>query len=76
MVKRNQRRNVRWLRKLSKRKSKEGIAITTELVGIRNLKTTGNYRLEFDVFEIDSHKIAELIMKLNKAFMMGLVEID
>tara|TARA_R110000803_G_scaffold182690_2_gene245072 strand:- start:4945 stop:5061 length:117 start_codon:yes stop_codon:yes gene_type:complete len=37
---------------------------------------TGNYRLEFDVFEIDSHKVAKLIMKLNKAFMMGLVEVD
>jgi len=57
-------------------KPKDGIALTTELVGIRNLKTTGNYRLEFDVFEIDSPKVADLILKLNKAFMMGLVEID
>lgn len=57
-------------------RKKEGIAITTELVGIKNLKMTGNYRLEFDVFEIDSPKVAELIMKLNKAFMMALVEVD
>jgi len=27
----------------------EGNALTVELVGIKNLKTTGNYRLEFDV---------------------------
>jgi hypothetical protein len=57
-------------------KKKEGVTITTELVGIKNLKMTGNYRLEFDVFEIDSPKVAELIMKLNKAFMMALVEVD
>ena len=53
-----------------------GITITTELVGIRNLKTTGNYRLEFDVFEIDTDKVKHLITKLNKAYMMALVEID
>lgn len=55
---------------------KDGVVITTELVGIKNLKTTGNYRLEFDVYEIDSHKVAELILKLNKAFVMALVEYD
>ena len=41
-------------------KEDKGIVLTTELVGIRNLKTTGNYRLEFDVFEIDTHKVKEL----------------
>lgn len=58
------------------KKDKEGIVLTTELVGIRNLKTTGNYRLEFDVFEIDTHKVKELIDKLNKAYVMALVEYD
>ena len=54
----------------------EGNALTVELVGIKNLKTTGNYRLEFDVYEIDTDKVKDLITKLNKAFMMGLVEIN
>tara|TARA_R100000995_G_scaffold52368_2_gene25400 strand:- start:3128 stop:3307 length:180 start_codon:yes stop_codon:yes gene_type:complete len=54
----------------------EGSALTVELVGIKNLKTTGNYRLEFDVYEIDTDKVKDLITKLNKAFMMGLVEIN
>ena len=59
------------------RKNKdEGVALATELVGIKNLKSTGNYRLEFDVYEIDTHKVKELIDKLNKAFMMALVELD
>ena len=57
-------------------KNREGITLTTELVGIKNLKTTGNYRLEFDVFEIDTHKVKELIDKLNKAYVMALVEYD
>tara|TARA_R100000781_G_scaffold112658_1_gene80090 strand:- start:175 stop:354 length:180 start_codon:yes stop_codon:yes gene_type:complete len=57
-------------------KEKEGITLTTELVGIKNLKTTGNYRLEFDVYEIDTGKVKELIDKLNKAFVMALVEYD
>jgi methionine-rich copper-binding protein CopC len=65
-------------RKKQKKLSKEdkGIVLTTELVGIKNLKTTGNYRLEFDVFEIDTHKVKELIDKLNKAYVMALVECD
>jgi len=54
----------------------EGNTLTVELVGIKNLKTTGNYRLEFDVYEIDTDKVKDLITKLNKAFMMGLVEIN
>lgn len=54
----------------------EGNALTVELVGIKNLKTSGNYRLEFDVYEIDTDKVKDLITKLNKAFMMGLVELN
>jgi len=51
-------------------------ALTVELVGIKNLKTTGNWRLEFDVYEIDSDKVKELFDKINKALMMALVELD
>ena len=58
------------------KEQKEGVVLTTELVGIKNLKTTGNYRLEFDVYEIDTDKVKELITKLNRPFMMGLVEYD
>tara|TARA_Y100000310_G_scaffold313088_1_gene361037 strand:+ start:440 stop:673 length:234 start_codon:yes stop_codon:yes gene_type:complete len=68
-------RKRQWVNALSK-KENNGITITTELVGIKNLKTTGNYRLEFDVFEIDTDKVKELINKLNKPFMMALVEYD
>mgnify|MGYP007077409554 CR=1 FL=1 len=46
------------------------------LDSIKNLKSTGNYRLEFDVYEIDTAKVKELIDKLNKAYVMALVEYD
>ena len=68
-------RKRKWVNALPK-KENNGITITTELVGIKNLKTTGNYRLEFDVYEIDTDKVKELIDKLNKPFMMALVEYD
>jgi hypothetical protein len=58
------------------REKDKGIAINVELVGLRNLKTTHNYRLEFDVYEIDTEQVKELITKINKAFMMALVEHD
>jgi|TARA_Y100000310_G_scaffold319615_1_gene375092 hypothetical protein len=52
----------------------EGITLNVELVGIKNLKTTHNWRLEFDVYEIDTHKVKDLIEKLNKALVMALVD--
>ncbi len=52
----------------------EGTVLNVELVGIKNLKTTHNWRLEFDVYEIDSNKVAELVGQIEKAFVMALVE--
>jgi len=52
----------------------EGITLNVELVGIKNLKTTHNWRLEFDVYEIDTHKVKDLLEKLNKALVMALVD--
>ena len=43
-------------------------------MGIKNLKTTHNWRLEFDVLEIDSDKVSKLVEKIEKAFVMALVE--
>lgn len=57
-------------------KNDKGITLTTELVGIKNLKTTGNFRLEFDVYEIDTSKVKDLIDKINKAYVMALVEYE
>ena len=51
-----------------------GIALNVELVGIKNLKTTHNWRLEFDVYEIDSNKVKNLMDKINKALVMALVD--
>ncbi len=36
------------------------VALNCELVGIKNLKSTHSWRLELDVYEIDSHKVKEL----------------
>ena len=54
----------------------EGNTLNVELVGIKNLKTTHNWRLEFDVYEIDSSEVKHLMDKLNKPLMMALVPID
>lgn len=52
----------------------EQFIIRTELVGIKNLKSTHNWRLEFDVSEIDSHKVAELVKRIDDSFKMVLLE--
>jgi len=47
--------------------------INVELVGIKNLKSTHNWRLEFDVYEIDSDKVKDLISKINQPMRMVLI---
>ena len=52
----------------------DGIALNVELVGIKNLKTTHTWRLEFDVYEIDSHKVKDLMDKIERPLVMALVD--
>mgnify|MGYP006127778363 CR=1 FL=1 len=52
------------------------IALNVELVGIKNLKMTHTWRLEFDVYEIDSHKVKDLMDKIDKPLVMALVNND
>ncbi len=54
----------------------KGVALNVELVGIKNLKTTHKWRLEFDVYEIDSDKVKQVMDKINKPMVMGLVQGD
>ena len=56
-------------------KSKD-IALNVELVGIKNLKISKTWRLEFDVYEIDSHKVKDLMDKIDKPSVMALVDND
>jgi len=56
--------------------NKEGTTLNVELVGIKNLKSTHNWRLEFDVYEIDSNKVKELIDKIDSPMVMALVDYD
>ena len=53
-----------------------GVTLNVELVGIKNLKTTHNWRLEFDVPEIDSDNVKNIMDKLNKSLVMALVEYE
>ena len=53
-----------------------GVTLNVELVGIKNLKTTHNWRLEFDVYEIVSDNVKNIMDKLNKSLVMALVEYE
>ncbi len=55
-------------------KDERGTTLNVELVGIKNLKSTHNWRLEFDVYEIDSSKVKELMDKIQKPLIMALVD--
>mgnify|MGYP003134552119 FL=1 len=53
---------------------REGVTLNVELVGIKNLKTTHTWRLEFDIYEIDSPKVKDLMDKVDKPLVMALVD--
>ena len=58
------------------REKENKTALNVELVGIKNLKMTHNWRIEFDVFEIDNDKVKDLMDMLNKPISMGLIQLD
>lgn len=61
---------------MAKDKKKENqiqVALDCELVGIKNLKSTHNWRLELDVSEIDTHKIKELFDLIDMPVTVGIV---
>ena len=53
---------------------REGVTLNVELVGIKNLKISKTWRLEFDIYEIDSHKVKDLMDKIDKPLVMALVD--
>jgi len=57
-----------------KKEEDKGIVLNCELVGIKNLKTTHNWRLEFDVYEMDSDKVKQLIDLVGKPVVTAIVE--
>ena len=54
----------------------KGIALMAELVGLKNLKSTHVWRIELDVYEIDSPKVKQLFDLINKPLSVGMVEVD
>jgi len=57
------------------KKENDGIALAldVELVGIKNLKSTHNWRLEFDVYESDSYKIKDLFEYIDQPVVIAIV---
>ena len=51
-------------------------SIQVSLVGLKNMASTHQWRLTFDVFEIDSYKVKNLVDQIDKDFHMFLVSLD
>lgn len=50
--------------------------ITVNLAGIKRMKTSHTWRLEFDVYEQDGNKVSSLVDSIEKDFYLVLVPID
>jgi len=46
------------------------------LVGLKNLKISHNWRLEFDVYEVEQEKVKELIDLIQKPVAIGIVPLE
>jgi hypothetical protein len=53
---------------------KEGVAISCELVGMRYGKISHAWRIEFDVYEVESEKVKKLMDLIEKPVAIGIVE--
>ncbi len=62
------------MKNLERKEEDRGVALNCELVGIKNLKSTHNWRIEFDVYEMDSDKVKQLIDLVEKPVAVGIVE--
>ena len=62
------------MKNLERKEEDKGVALNCELVGIKNLKSTHNWRIEFDVYEMDSDKVKQLIDLVEKPVAVGIVE--
>jgi len=57
-------------------KEEKGIAFNCELVGLKNLKITHNWRIELDTFEMDQDKVKDLIDLIQKPVAIGIVPLE
>ena len=63
-------------KRLSLVKKENKTSLKAELVGIKNLKIAGAWRIEFDVYEFETEAVKDLMDMLNKPVAMGLIQID
>ncbi|MAO22615.1 MAG: hypothetical protein CMJ25_17850 [Phycisphaerae bacterium] len=52
----------------------KGVSVSCELVGMRYGKMSHAWRIEFDIFEIDSDKAKQLMDMIEKPVFLGIVE--
>jgi hypothetical protein len=57
----------------SKDKNKIQVVLEADLVGIKNIKATHSWRLELDVYEMDSYKVKELFDLIDMPVSIGIV---
>ena len=62
--------------KRKKGKDIKGIAMSCELVGLKNLKMTSNWRIELDTYEIEQNKVKELIDMIGKPVSIGIIALE
>ena len=65
-----------WNPKRKNLAKKSKTSLNAELVGIKNLKIAGAWRIEFDVYEFETEAVKDLMDMLNKPIAMGLIQLD
>ena len=53
-----------------------GITLNGEIVGIKNLKIAGNWRIELDTYDSEKEKIKDMMDLLNRGVVIAIIPID
>ena len=51
----------------------EGVVLNCELVGLRNLKISHNWRIELDTYEIEQEKVKDLVDLIQKPVVIAII---
>ena len=54
----------------------KGITLNGEIVGIKNLKIAGNWRIELDTYDSEKEQIKDMMDLLNRGVVIAIIPID
>ena len=56
--------------------AEDGISLNGEIVGIKNLKIAGNWRIEIDTYDSEREEIKKMMDLINRGVAIAIIPLD